>query len=213
MTECSGFHPWFHKRAFSSFNLINLIALCQFCKLDRCVQLKEEIKGKVVGPESFGYDRVNSSQGTVLTSVAAGAQPKLITSLGRGSQELRGTPSTGHALTNEVLPHRVWIQQAETSAGKKTRLQPQTLSEPRPGSSQRVLLGAAGDRAEDRATHWVQRLSGRQSQATTYVQGAWTGGRLLTVWVHGPPCRQGWRQAQLQRGSGRDPAGFVGGPR
>lgn len=93
MTECSGFHPWFHKRAFSSFNLINLIALCQFCKLDRCVQLKEEIKGKVVGPESFGYDRVNSSQGTVLTSVAAGAQPKLITSLGRGSQELRGTPS------------------------------------------------------------------------------------------------------------------------
>lgn len=93
-TECSGFHPWIHKRAISfSFNLMNPIALCQFCKLDRCVQLKEEIKGKVVGPESFGYDRVNSSQRTVLTSVAARAQPKPVTTLDRGSQELRGTPT------------------------------------------------------------------------------------------------------------------------
>lgn len=126
-----------------------------------------------------------------------------------------GNPFTGHALTNEVLPHRVWIQQAETSAGKKTHLQPQTLSKSRPGSSQRVPLGAAGNRAGDRAIPWVQRPSGRQSQsqATTYVQGAWTGERLLTVQVHGPLRRQGWRQAQLQRGSGRDQAGLVGHPR
>lgn len=51
MTECSGFYPWFHKRAISfSFKFMNLIAVCQFCKLDRCVQLKGVIKGKAGGP-------------------------------------------------------------------------------------------------------------------------------------------------------------------
>jgi len=75
MTECSGFHPWFHKGAISfSFKLTNLIAVCQICKLDRCVQLKEEIKGKAGGPESFGCERVNSSRRTVLTSNASRAQ-------------------------------------------------------------------------------------------------------------------------------------------
>lgn len=53
---------------------MNLIAVCQFCKLDRCVLSREEIKGKAGGPESFGCDRMNSSQRTVLPSVAARAQ-------------------------------------------------------------------------------------------------------------------------------------------
>lgn len=53
---------------------MNLIALYQFCKLDRCVQLKEKINGKAGRPESFGCDKVNSSQRTVLASVAARTQ-------------------------------------------------------------------------------------------------------------------------------------------
>lgn len=56
------------------FKLVNLIAECQFCKLDRCVLLREEIKGKAGGPQSFGCDRMNSSQRTELTSVAGRAQ-------------------------------------------------------------------------------------------------------------------------------------------
>ena len=106
MTECSGFHSWFHKKAISfSFKLMNLIAVCHFCKLDRCVQLKEEIKGKAGGPESFGCDRVNSSWRTVLTSIAARAQREAAAPLGTGSQEPRGTPTlamlspTGHRPT------------------------------------------------------------------------------------------------------------------
>lgn len=51
MSDCFSFHPWFHKRAISfSFRLMNLIAVRQFCKLDRCLQLEEEIKGKAGGP-------------------------------------------------------------------------------------------------------------------------------------------------------------------
>lgn len=43
------------------FKLVNLIAECQLCKLDRCVLLREEIKGKAGGSQSFGCDRINSS--------------------------------------------------------------------------------------------------------------------------------------------------------
>lgn len=94
MTECSGFCPWFHKRAISfSFKLMNLIAACQFCKLDRCVQLKGVVKGKAGGPHSFGCRWVSSSHRTVPTSVAAGAQQELAAPLGMGSQEPRGTPA------------------------------------------------------------------------------------------------------------------------
>lgn len=86
-TECSGFHPWFHKRAISfSFKLMKLIAVCQFCKLDRCALLKEKIKGKAGGPESFGCDRVESSQRTVMTSIAARAQQETASEPGMVNQ-------------------------------------------------------------------------------------------------------------------------------
>lgn len=71
---------------------MSLIATCQFCKLDRCLRLREGIKGKTGGPPSSGCDRMNPSQRTVLTSAAARAQQEPAACLGMGSQEMGGSP-------------------------------------------------------------------------------------------------------------------------
>lgn len=83
------------------FKLVNLIAVCQFCKLDSCVLLRKEIKGKAGGSRSFGCDRMNSSQRTVLTSAAARAQWEPAACSGMGSQEL-GVPCAGCVLTGRT---------------------------------------------------------------------------------------------------------------
>lgn len=100
MTECSCFHPWFCKGAISffPFKLVSLIAACQFCKLDRCLQLRGEIKGKTGGPQSFGCDRMNPSQRAVLTSVAARAQQEPAACLGMGSPVLAVLTQTGDVM-------------------------------------------------------------------------------------------------------------------
>jgi len=58
---------------------------------------------------------------------------------------------------------------------------------------ERVLSGAAGSRARDRATPWVQSPSRKhgQRQATMYLQGAGPGGSCPHCRVHSPPGREG----------------------
>lgn len=128
MSDCSSFHPRFHKRAISfSFRLMNLIAVCQFCKLGRCLQLEEAIKGKAGGPAT-GWAHHGRWCWKPL-------QPECIKGwlLPQGwGARTKGDPWTGPSLRHS---HEI-----------------------SPGSRWRIMSGAAGnwarDKAGDTATTW-----------------------------------------------------------